>query len=110
VITVRDLVDGEVALEHTSRRPKRCDACFDVGTNIPTGDSGAFVCGGSGPCHRDFYLRVLGRKAVMLEKTYEAVDGQLTAMGADLFEVGALRLDAGGKPISCCCVPGTKRR
>jgi RepB DNA-primase from phage plasmid len=34
----------------------------------------------------------------MLEKTYEAVDSQLTAMGAEIFEVGALRLDAGGKP------------
>jgi hypothetical protein len=34
----------------------------------------------------------------MLEKTYEAVDRQLTAMGADTFEVGALRLGAGGKP------------
>ena len=34
----------------------------------------------------------------MLEKTYEAVDSQLTAMGAEVFEVGALRLDAGGKP------------
>src|SRR3954452_4227426 len=30
VITVRDLVDGEVAFIHTARRPKRCDACFDV--------------------------------------------------------------------------------
>jgi hypothetical protein len=34
----------------------------------------------------------------MLEKTYEAVDSQLTAMGAEIFEVGALRLDARGKP------------
>jgi hypothetical protein len=34
----------------------------------------------------------------MLEKTYEAVDGQLTAMGAEVFEVGALRLSNGGKP------------
>jgi RepB DNA-primase from phage plasmid len=34
----------------------------------------------------------------MLEKTYEAVDSQLRAMGAEIFEVGAPRLDAGGKP------------
>jgi hypothetical protein len=34
----------------------------------------------------------------MLEKTYAAVDSQLTAMGAEIFELGALRLDAGGKP------------
>jgi RepB DNA-primase from phage plasmid len=34
----------------------------------------------------------------MLEKTYEAVYSQMTAMGAELFEVGALRLDAGGMP------------
>jgi RepB DNA-primase from phage plasmid len=34
----------------------------------------------------------------MLEKTYEAVASQMTAMGAEVFEVGALRLDAGGKP------------
>jgi len=34
----------------------------------------------------------------MLERTYEAVDRQLAAMGAEAFEVGALRLGAGGKP------------
>jgi hypothetical protein len=35
---------------------------------------------------------------VMLEKTYEAVDRQLTAMGAEIFEVGALRPGNGGRP------------
>src|SRR5580693_7546608 len=30
-ITVRDFVDGEVALKHRARRPEGCDACFDVG-------------------------------------------------------------------------------
>jgi hypothetical protein len=34
----------------------------------------------------------------MLEKTYEAVDRQLTAMGAEIFEVGALRLSNDGNP------------
>ncbi|HEY7387192.1 MAG TPA: DNA-primase RepB domain-containing protein [Bryobacteraceae bacterium] len=34
----------------------------------------------------------------MLEKTYEAVDCQLRAMGAAVFEVGALRLRNGGNP------------
>jgi hypothetical protein len=34
----------------------------------------------------------------MLEKTYEAVDRQLTAMGSEIFEVGALRRGDGGNP------------
>jgi hypothetical protein len=34
----------------------------------------------------------------MLEKTYEAVDRQLTAMGAEIFEVGALRRGDAGNP------------
>ena len=32
------------------------------------------------------------------DKTYEAVERQLTAMGADLFEIGALQRGDGGKP------------
>ena len=55
-------------------------------------------------------MRILGGEVVLItkedgaasghtwDKTYEAVERQLTAMGADLFEVGALQRGDGDKP------------